>query len=190
MTSLLPAQVEIMAAARAPRRSLLMLIVGDGFTLRYWGGVGFLALDAADDLDPSGRYTGAGIMNDLPPIRQITGGKAERVDITVAATNTVVSSQVTNVRDCLLYIGYVFFNDDWQIVGPAAWLWQGAIDVIRRDSSAESRTWTISAVSGAATRGKAGRRYWSNAGHQSRHPGDDFWDRVQLMTINRNLSLG
>lgn len=191
MTSLLPSQVQLMVEARAPRRGLLMYIQGDNFARRFWGGVGYLRLDSLDDLDPSGLYTGSGILRELPPLRQITGGKAERIDISVSDCVPDVMHLINDsIIGATLYVGYVFFNDDWQIVGPAAWLWEGYIDVVRREQSADSRARVLSAVSGAATRGKAGRRYWSNAGHQSRHPGDKFFDRVQLMTVNTTRKFG
>ncbi len=87
------------------------------------------------------------------------------------------------VIDVAINIGYVFFNPDWSLAGPAAWLWEGTIDSFHRkvgDGIADRRI--LSAVSGAATRKRAGRRYWSNAGHQSRHPGDLICDNMSLMS--------
>ena len=187
MTALLPEQIALMAAAHAPRRSLVIRIVCATAIIRFWTGFGPLTLAVDDDLDPAGRYRGAGVLKSMPSIRQVTDGKAVRVNFEFFARHPAVEAMMAaGIADAQINVGYVFFDDNWQLAGPAAWLWQAVLDVPRRKRSGIEDRRILSAISGAATRKKAGRRYWSKAGHQSRHPGDRICDDMSKMTVNTN----
>lgn len=188
MTQLLPAQIAAMVERRAAFRSLLIRIATTTPT-RFWTGFGPLKLDVADDLDPASTFNGAGVMKTMPSLRQITDGKAERVDFEFFASHPQVVAMVAQgIEDVDINVGYVFFNPDWSLAGPAAWLWSGVLDAPRRRQAGLSDRRILSAYSGTASRRRAGRKYWTNAGHLSRHPGDTICAGMSLMTGHDNVS--
>lgn len=186
MTTLLPEQIAVMVEKRAPRRSLLIRIAhNDGSVSRFWTGHGPLPLDAADTLDPGATFAGSGVMQDLPPFREMTAGTMQRVEFAFFARHPRVRAMMAAGVDMAdINLAYVFFNEDWSLAGPAAWLWQGVIDSpsMKRDGLTDLRM--LSAYTGVPNRKRAGRCYWSNAGHQSRHAGDLMCAFMNLMSLN------
>ena len=111
----------IMSRREAPRYAFLLRI-NTSDPLRLWTGVGDLETDPSDDLDPSQVYSGIGILTGLPAIRQLVGGIAEQLNITMSGVDAIPQNYVDDEdRDIVgseINIGIVFFDDDWQQAAP------------------------------------------------------------------------
>lgn len=165
----------IMSRREAPRYAFLLRI-NTAKPLRLWTGVGDLETDRGDDLDPSQVYSGIGILTGLPAIRQLIGGIAEQLTITMSGVDAIPQSYVddedSDIVGAEINIGIVFFDDDWQQVGPSGWIWSGTVGPVTSEFGGGVETVSLSVASEFLDRSRASPRFWSNAGHQSRHPGD------------------
>lgn len=167
----------IMSRREAPRYAFLLRI-NTGEPLRLWTGVGDVETDPDDDLDPSQVYAGIGILTGLPAIRQLVGGIAEQLTITMSGVDAIPQSYVdddgSDIVGAEINIAIVFFDDDWQQVGPAGWIWSGTVGPVTSAYDDGVETVSLSVASEFLDRSRAAPRYWSDAGHRVRHPGDDM----------------
>ena len=120
-----------MSAAEAPRYALLVRIETTESVFRLWAGVGDYRTAAGDELDAEGAtFTGIGIVGDIPALRQLIGGVAERITLSLdGLTDALLSladDDASTVKGAIVNIGIVFFDGDWQDVAPVAWKYESA----------------------------------------------------------------
>lgn len=183
---MLPEAAAAMTAADAPRYAVLVRIACMSSTLRLWSGLGDLDIEA-DDVDlTGGRFQGIGLIGELPAIRQLIGGTAERLDFNLTAPSGAVfdlgDADVAEVRSAPVSMAIVFFDADWQIAGAPVWLWDGTADVpsVNRSSSGleVTRSVTLSVGSAFTDRTRAQLTYFTDADQRRRSPTDRFCERV------------
>lgn len=77
---MLPEQAAIMTAAGAERWACFFRMSCKSSVVRAWTGVGDFEVPA-DDVDlEGGIYLGVGLVGDMPGLRQLVGGIAERIE--------------------------------------------------------------------------------------------------------------
>lgn len=178
-------QAAAMSRLEAPRYALF-LRVGTTIPFYVWTGVGPYQASEDDDLAPNVVYSGAGILRSIPGLRQLMAGTAERLQFGFSGVDLKPVSWMNDdasILDAEINVGIVFFDQNWQAVAPIAWFWDGIADVVNSSYDALTKTINLSVVSGYADRQRAQLRYWTDANHQSRHPGDLFCQRVSIYSI-------
>lgn len=183
---MLEAAAAAMTALGAPRYSVVVRIQATSGPIRAWTGVGDLAIEA-DDVDiEGGLYQGIGLLGAIPPLRQLIGGVAERLELTLAVSDGPVfdlaDEDADDVIGAPVDMGVIFFDDAWQMVAPPAWLWSGRADVptVSRTTSDETITRSISLSVGSAftDRTRATLSFFTDADQRLRSPTDEFCARV------------
>lgn len=167
------------------RRSTLWRLGSDPVT-RLWSGFG--DLDAPPDaLDPTGaRYRGAGALLDVPALKVLLNGLADRQDFSVSGvspeTVRLALEDRDTIRDAALHVGYVLFDREWQVLAGPVWEWRGVADTItitREDGEAGgTRTISLSVRSDQADRSNPRLAWWTDADQRRRSAGDRFCSRV------------
>ncbi|MFC5370938.1 hypothetical protein ACFPIF_00125 [Brevundimonas faecalis] len=192
---MLPEQAAVMSASGAPRWACFFRVACKSSVVRAWTGVGDFDI-AADDIDAEGgRYKGVGLVGDMPAIRQLVGGVAERVEFALNGaderTFSLADDQVEEVRGAQVHVGIIFFDEDWQAVAPPAWLWEGTADVpaVDRDGSGGQvvRRVTLSVGSAFADRTRAAYAFYTPGDQRRRSPDDAFCDRVPSYGIDSSI---
>ena len=167
------------------RRAIVWRLACDPVA-RLWSGWGDLNTQA-DDYDTGGaRYMGAGALLDVPELKQMMNGLADRVDFSVsgvsAQTLRLALEDRATVEGALLTVGHVTFDRDWQIEGSPVWTWRGTADVLTIDSQAtdagRERTITLSVASADTARSNPSLTWFTDADQRRRSPTDAIFDRV------------
>lgn len=192
---MLPEQARIMSASGAPRYSLFFYMKCKTSIVRAWLGVGDFALEA-DDMDPEGgTYKGIGMVGEMPALRQLVGGLAERVEFALngadETTFRLADDQVEEVRRAPVHVGIIFFDEHWQAVAPVAWLWEGLADVpsVDRDGSGDqiNRRVTLSVGSAFTDRTRPQLGSYTDKDQRRRSPDDAFCARVASYSIDSTI---
>ncbi len=173
---MLPDAARLMSEKEAPRYALLLRI-GTATPLRLWTAIGPFMTTADDDLDPSAIYRGVGILRAFDEINQIVDGTAERVNFTFARSlipKSWIDEDDSDIEGAAVNVGIVFFDDAWQTVAPVAWFWDGIADVSASQYDDGKEQIVLSVGSADTDRARADYRYWTDASHKTRHPGDNF----------------
>lgn len=167
------------------RRAIVWRLAVDPVA-RLWSGFGWLDVPG-DDLDPSGaRYLGAGGLLQLPELKQMMNGLADRVDFSLSGVTAETLRLALEDRDtipgALLTVGHVTFDRDLQIEGSPVWTWRGRADVLAVDSQAtdtgRERTITLSVAAADTLRSNPALTWFTDADQRRRFPTDAIFDRV------------
>lgn len=180
---------EVMAAAGAPRYSMLLRIETTDQVVRAWAGIGDLEIPSDDVEDDAATYLGVGILGDVPPLRQLIGGSAERLDFALTVPGgeifALADADFEQVRRAPVYVGLIFFDADWQ-QSEVSWLWSGTADtttVSRQASGLQvTRQIKISAASVFTDRTRANLSAFTDTDQRSRSSDDSFCARVDRYT--------
>lgn len=192
---MLPEQAAIMTAAGAERWACFFRLVCKSSVVRAWTGVGDFDI-VSDDVDvEGGRYLGVGLVGDMPGLRQLVGGVAERVEFGLNGaderTLRLADDQVDEARGAQVHVGIVFFDEDWQAVAPVAWLWEGTADVpaVERSGSGGQvvRRVTLSVGSAFTDRTRPQLTFMTPGDQRRRSPDDAFCDRVPGYGIDSSI---
>ena len=183
-------QAAAMSALGAPRYSVLVRF-GLEEPVRAWAGIGDLEIPADDVESEGGTFQGVGILGNVPALRQLIGGAAERLEFSLTVPSgeifALADDEAASVRAAPVDVGVIFFDEDWQ-QSAVAWLWNGTADVpsVSRTANGLSvtRTVRISAGSAFTDRTRPQHTYFTNADQKRRSPTDDFCIRVDLYGIN------
>lgn len=179
------------------RRSIVWRLACDPVAY-LWSGYGDLDVPA-DELDASGaRYTGAGALIEVPSLKQLINGIADRVDFRISgvsgATLRLALEDRASVYGATLHVGSVVFDRDWQIIGPPAWQWRGVADVLTPDSKetaqGRERTITLSVASADTARSNPKLTWFTDADQRRRSPTDKIFDRVAGITAGATRRFG
>lgn len=167
------------------RRSIVWRLACDPAAY-LWSGHGDLDVPS-DLLDPSGaRYRGAGALLEVPALKQLINGIADRVDFRVSGvsgeTLRLALADRASVYGASLHVGTVSFDADWQITGPPVWDWRGIADVLTPDSKdtdqGRERTITLSVAAADTARANPRLAWFTDADQRRRSPTDKIFDRV------------
>ncbi|MGI4818627.1 MAG: hypothetical protein ACRYFE_08905 [Janthinobacterium lividum] len=192
---MLPEQAKVMTEMGAQRYALFFLLMSKSGPVRAWTGVGDYQLPA-DELDEEGGvYQGIGLVGDIPALRQLIGGTAERVDFSLNGaddeTLRLADRDADEVRKARVNVGIVFFDDDWQPVDDVAWLWDGTADVPSVDRSGDGETAirrvTLSVGSAFTDRTRPHLTFYTDADQRRRSPTDAFCSRVAAYGIESTV---
>jgi len=186
-------QAAAMSALGAPRYSVLVRF-GLEEPVRAWAGIGDLEIPADDVETEGGTFQGVGILGNVPALRQLIGGAAERLEFSLTVPSgeifALADDEAASVRAAPVDVGVIFFDEDWQ-QSAVAWLWNGTADVpsVSRTANGLSvtRTVRISAGSAFTDRTRPQHTYFTNADQKRRSPTDDFCKRVDLYSVNSTV---
>lgn len=187
---MLEAAAAAMTALGAPRHSIIVRIAAASAVYRVWSGAGLLEIDT-DDVDlEGGIYTGVGLLGSIPPLRQLVGGAAERLEFSLNATDgpifALADEDADDVIGAPVDMGIVFFDADWQMVAPPSWLWSGTADMPSVSRSTEgleiTRGVSLSVGSAFTDRTRPQLTYFTDADQRRRSPTDLFCERVAIYT--------
>lgn len=177
------------------RRSILFRLAADPIA-RVWSGHGPLPI--VDEIDPDGAtYQGMGGLLDVPSIKQLVNGTADRLDFRLsgitADTLRLAREDAESVRNALTLIGEVSFDDAWQ-VASVAWVWRGMADVLTVDSSdtaaGRQRTIRLSVRSADTFRSNPQPAYYTDQDQRRRSPTDAIFSHVSLISIGAKRRFG
>lgn len=178
-----------MSAAGAPRYSMLLRIETTDQVVRAWAGIGDLEIPSDDVEDEAATYLGVGILGEVPPLRQLIGGTAERIDFALTVPGgeifALADADFEQVRRAPVYVGLIFFDADWQ-QSEVSWLWSGTADtttVSRQASGLQvTRQIKISAATVFTDRTRANLSAFTDTDQRSRSSDDSFCARVDRYT--------
>lgn len=190
---MLPEQARLMSEAGAPRYSILVRF-DTPTPVRAWAGAGDLEIPADDVEDDAAVYLGVGILAEIPALRQLVGGIAERLEFRLSVPDGEVfaladedASEVVNVP---VDVGLIFFDEDWQ-QGPVSWLWNGTADVPSASRTGSglnvTRTVSISVASAFTDRTRPHLTSFTDADQRLRSPTDTFCLRTVLYTLSQMI---
>lgn len=193
---MLPEMAEAMSRLEAPRFAAFLLIKLPDQYLRLWTGVGPIEVEADEVDEDGGEYLGVGLINEFPPLRQLIGGLAERIDFSLSGvddlTLSLADEDASQVREAPVHVGIVFFDRDWQAVDPVSWIWEGTADstsVSRQAGSGQiGQSIRLSVASAFTDRTRPELAFLTDADQRKRSPTDSFCSRVNLYDGEHTVS--
>ncbi|TKD50226.1 hypothetical protein [Sphingomonas baiyangensis] len=179
------------------RRSIVFRLASDPVCY-LWSGHFDLPV-SADALDPEGAiYKGAGELLSVPALKQLINGAADRLDFVVsgvsAETIRLAGEDRDSVKGALVTIGYVEFDADWQIVGPASWDWRGIADTLATSNeptdNGRERQIILSVRSTDTRRSNPAPAYYTDADQRKRSPTDAIFSEVAGISVGVTRRFG
>lgn len=170
------------------RRSYLFRLGSDP-VCRLWSGIGPLETPS-DAVDPEGAsWSGAGELVSIPSLQALINGAAGRYTFGLSGVSEETLRLALEDRDTVegadLRIGYVDFDDAWQI-SAVVWEWLGIADVLTVDSSGSSegrtRSIALSVSSSDTRRSNPQLGFFTAADQAKRSPTDRFCDQVAAIS--------
>lgn len=166
------------------RRSVLFRLGSDP-VVRLWSGFGDLPIPANAHDDATEIYRGAGALLQVPAVKQLINGVADRVDFTLSGVNAATIALAIEDRDTVqgaaVALGYASFDDAWQ-VETVAWQWLGIADVLKVESNAtqdqRTRSITLSVAASDTARANPQLAWFTDADQRRRSPTDAFFSHV------------
>ena len=156
---------------------------------RLWLGVGDIK-PGVNVLDAEGAtYRGFGSLGNVPSIKQLMNGTAERVDFTVSGVSggilTIASgNDAEQVKGKRTDVGFCVMDNRWSMVGQVHWCANYTADVLTIDQAPAGpsdvivRTVTLSCGTTFTGRRRPTYGYLTDQDQQARYPGDLFCQYV------------
>jgi hypothetical protein len=179
------------------RRSILFRLAADPIA-RFWSGHGDLDV-TADAVDPSGaRYLGLGALLDVPALRTLINGTADRLDFTLGGvsgqTLRLAMEDAESVKDALVLIGEQSLDSNWQNLGAPEWVWRGHADIMvvagTSTDSGKQRTIKLSVRSADTFRSDPQPAYYTDQDQRRRSPTDTICSHVALLSQGARRRFG
>lgn len=160
--------------------------------VRLW--LGFGTIDpGVNRYDVTGaEYHGFGEIQNVPAVKQLINGKAERVEFTLSGVSGELlriasGGDAQQVKGKRVAVGFALMGQDWQLLGPVKWIQNYSADYLRLDQSVSEdpaqpivRSITLSCGSLLTARRRPALSYFSNQDQQKRYPGDRFCERTPV----------
>ncbi len=178
------------------RRSVLFRLACDPIAY-LWSGIGNLYIE--DAIDPTGAtYRGIGGLLDLPTLKQLINGVADRVEFALSGVSSEVlrlaQEDASTIRDALLLIGEQSFDADWQVDGPPNWIWRGYADTLGVDSDDDNgnrtRSIRLSVRSADTFRANPNLAYFTDQDQRRRSPTDAIFSNVAQIATGTTRRFG
>lgn len=180
---------ELAALKTGTRRIGVFFLLQTDTPVRLWLGYGKIK-PGVNAYDLTGEvYKGFGELQNVPAIKQLLNGAAERVQFVLSGVKGDVLDAVGNdsevVKGKPVRVGYALMGADWQLLGPIHWLASYTADYIAVDQPPTQLDQPIVRTIGLScgTRNTGKRRplygYFTDADQQARSPGDRFCSLVQ-----------
>lgn len=153
--------------------------------VRLWLGVGKID-PGVSTFDPLGAtYLGFGAINQVPPIKQLLNGTAERVDFIVSGVSGEILTIATGadaqaVKGKEVAVGFAIMGLSWELLGGVKWSAQYVADFVSVNQSVADqdqptvRTVRLSAGSRFTGRRRPSYSFFTDTDQQARYPGDLF----------------
>lgn len=179
------------------RRSIVWRLASDPVA-RLWSGIGDIEM-LPDEHDSSGAiYKGAGALLQVPELRTLMNGVADRVTFALSGVSSEVLRLALEdrpmVEGAALHIGHVMLDASLQAPDPCVWEWRGIADVLAVESkvTAQGRERTISlSVASADTRRANPQFAWfTDADQRRRSPTDSIFSHVAGITAGTTRRFG
>jgi hypothetical protein len=192
---MLPEQIRVLSESGAPRYAVFVLIrLKEGDPIRAWTGPGDLYLPPDDVDEAGGIYQGIGLVGEVPALRQLIGGTAERIEFSLSGvdekTVSLADEEADEVIGAPLHVGVVFFDEDWQST-PICWAWDGTADMpsVDQDGSGGQvvRQVKLSVASAYTDRTRPFLAFLTDADQRRRSPTDAFCCRVAGYSIDSTI---
>ena len=143
------------------------------------------------------RYLGAGHIIDVPEIKQLINGVADRIEFTIGGVSEeglrLAQGDIAAVNLAPARIGEIRFDDDWQPMS-FAWQWHGVADTLtigsRSSEGGRERTVKLSLASGDTRRSNPQISYFSDADQKKRSPDDSFFSHVSKLSMGTTRRFG
>jgi len=133
-------------------------------------------------------YTGFGELQEIPVVRQLLNGTAERVEFRLSGVSgdvlAIASTDAEAVKNKRTLVGFALMGNDWQLIGPVHWLAKYTSDFISIEQQAADidqpivRTITLSCSTRFTGRRRAPFAYYTDQDQQARYPGDESCEYV------------
>ena len=143
-------------------------------------------------------YVGTAAMIDLPDLRQLINGAADRIDITVSGideeTLRLANEDRLTVPQSDARIGRIIFDEDLQVSDDIQWLWYGVADTmtINSASSEQGRIRTLKLGLGSADTRRSNPQiaFFTDADQRKRSRDDAFFSHVGQITAGKTREFG
>ncbi|WP_066795032.1 hypothetical protein [Sphingomonas soli] len=179
------------------RRSILFRLAADPIAW-IWSGHGDLPVEA-DAIDPGGAtYVGAGALLDIPALKQLVNGTADRLDFVLSGvsgyTLRLAQEDAASIPNALVLIGEQDFDADWQNDGPPRWVWRGFADILVTESqdvpNGRQRTIRLSVRSADTFRSNPQPAFYTDQDVRRKSPSDAIASHVSLITAGAKRRFG
>lgn len=163
--------------------------------VRLWLGFGDIK-PGVNVLDATGAtYQGFGALQNIPAVKQLLNGAAERIEIGLSGVSGGVLAIASGddadaVKGKSAAVGFALMDSRWALLGAVHWCALYTADYLSIDQqpadamSPIKRTITLSCGSRFTGRRRPSFAYWSDQDQQARHPGD------LLCSLVRNYAHG
>lgn len=153
-----------------------------------WFGAGNFDAGPTDGLEPNAVYSASGILRDMPVLQAMRNGQADVIDFHLVGGSSLPQTWINDpegagIIGARVNLGLIGFDRDLQPIGDTAWFWPGRVGNLSSSGGPEGKVIALSVYNGRVLRSRAQLRRWSNASHQSRHPGDQGCERTDLYRV-------
>lgn len=156
--------------------------------VRLWGGA-FNIEPGVSVLDEAGAvYLGFGELRDIPRVKQLLNGAAERVEFTMSGVDGAVLAMAASdagvVKGKRVSLGVMWFSESFAPLGPIHWVADYVADFLAIEQQQASalapvtRLVKLSCGSRFTGRRRPALSYFSDQDQEARHPGDRIFALV------------
>jgi hypothetical protein len=158
--------------------------------VRIWTGHGGLQVGATF-------YDGTGQIIDLPDIKALINGIADRLDITISGVSEDAVRLLEQDRNTIpqspARIGRVSFDDEWQETG-IEWLWRGVADTVTINSQPSDNgrimSFSFGFASGNTRRSNPRIAFFTDADQRKRSADDAFFSHIGQISAGTTRKFG
>lgn len=165
----------------------------------FWSGFGDILLpaDAVIGVAPA-TALGAGELISVPDFAQLINGLAERIEFTLSGvseqTLAFAQEEAPEVEGARVDIGRIDFGEDWQLLGPVEWEWNGEARNLSVSSeptpNGRSRSIILTVAAGDTTRSRAPLAFFTDADQRRRSSDDAIFDHVAAINSGTSRRWG
>lgn len=178
-------EAELAALKSGMQRIGIFVRIATDPIVYIWLGAGDIK-PGVNVLDTTGvTYSGLGAIANVPSVKQLMSGAAERVDFVISGVSGDVLTIATgndadDVKGSRVDVGFAIMAADWKLLGPVRWNANYEADYLAVEQEAADpsqpivRTIRLSCGSRMTGRKRPAYSYFTNQDQQSRYPGDLF----------------
>lgn len=158
--------------------------------IRLWLGFGDIK-PGTNALDTDGQtYAGMGVIKEVPSLKHLINGRADRVDFTVSGVSGELleiasGGDAQQIKGKRVSVGFAIMSPGWGLLGSIKWVANLTADylAIKQGTSEDPkapivRTVTLSCGSLMTARRRPTYSYFTHQDQVARYPGDMFCERT------------